>query len=300
MKETIGFIGLGVMGLPMATRLLRSEYRLVVNDVALSRVETLTKDGAEFGQTPEEVTRRSQTVISMLPFPEITEKVVFGEGGILKGIEPGKTYIDMSTSSLSLTKRINEAVGVRGGNMLDAPVSGGEQGAINGTLSIMVGGDKAIFEASKEMLSCLGKNIYHVGESGSGLSMKLVNNLLYSIIMCGTAEALTLGREVGLDLKTMVKILGSSSASSYVLTQKAEKSIIPQDFTPGFTINLLCKDVDLALEMAGQTGASLLLSPLARQMYQLAKDSDLGDKDNSSIIKVFEKGIDIKSVLKGA
>lgn len=299
MRERIGFIGLGVMGLPMATRLLRNGHRLVVNDVALPRVEMLTKDGAELGQTPEEVTRRSQTVISMLPFPEVTEKVVFGEDGILKGIEPGKTYIDMSTSSLSLTRRINEAVRDRGGSMLDAPVSGGEQGAINGTLSIMVGGSKENFGESKEILSCLGKNIYHVGEVGSGLSMKLVNNLLYSIIMCGTAEVLALGREVGLDLGTMAKILGSSSASSYALNQKVEKFIIPQNFTPGFSINLLCKDVDLALEMAGQTGASLVLSPLARHLYQLAKDNDLGDKDNSSIIKVFEEGIDINSGLKG-
>jgi len=294
-KGTVGFIGLGVMGSPMATRLLESGYPLIVNDLVLSKVKALTKKGAKYAETPKEVTEKSEIIISVLPTPEIIEDVVFQKNGIFQGIGPQKIYVDMSTSSLGLTRRVHKAIKAKGARMLDAPVSGGEQGAISGRLSIMVGGDRKTFEECKQLFACLGEKAHYIGKAGSGLTMKLVNNLLYSIIMCGTAEVLTLGRKLGLDLEMMVDVLGTSSASSYVLSEKVKQFIIPDNYVPGASIDIIIKDLDLASEIARPAGVPLILSSLSRQLYQVAKNCGLGNQDISAVIKLFEGGMTIKS-----
>lgn len=289
MGKSIGFIGLGTMGLPMARRLIKSGYTLIVQDIDESRVKCLVDEGARSAQTPSEVALSSSIIISMLPYPKTTEEVILGH--VVNNLSPGKTLIDMSTSALSLTKKICKEVKAKGCDMLDAPVSGGEKGAIHGTLTIMVGGDKRVFVENKDIFSCLGKIIYYIGDVGTGLSMKLINNLLYSSLMCATAEALALGKKIGLDLETMVDVLGSSSGSSYAINKKAKDFIIPDNFAPGFTTNLLVKDIDLALEIGKQHGNPLIFGTLTRQLYQIAQNDGFGEYDNSSIIKLFSNKI---------
>lgn len=296
MGKTVGFIGLGTMGLHMAGRLAKAGFSMIVCDIDKTRGDRLVSEGARFEPDPGEVASCSTVIISMLPYPGITEKVILGKVTDLLG--PGKVYIDMSTSSLAVTKKIYEAVKARGGDMLDAPVSGGEKGAMDGTLTIMVGGDKKTFDDCGEIFACLGRSIYHIGGVGSGLSMKLVNNLLYSSLMCATAEVLTLGETLGLDFNKMAEIFGKSSASSYAISNKTVNYIIPDKFTPGFSTSLLLKDIDLALEMSKDSKVPLFISTLSRQMFQIAMNYSLGNQDNSSIIKVYKKMLDSSYELK--
>jgi len=290
--ETLGFIGLGVMGLPMSKRVIESGYKIFVHDLDPKPVKVLEELGAHRAESPKEVGSRADLVISILPTPVITREVVLGARGAIHGLRPGSLYIDMSTSKPTVTVEVFQALKERGIEMLDAPVSGGMEGAKAGTLTIMVGGDKKTFERAKPILTCMGKRVIHVGKIGSGNAIKLINNILFVITMAATSEALALGKKAGIDPVLLREVLNSSSARSYALEVKVRDFVFPRNFEPGFTVDLQNKDIDLALEFAKELGVPMLLGALVKQIYQALHLKGLGKKDTSIVVTFFEELMD--------
>lgn len=287
--DRIGFIGLGIMGLPMSKRLRESGYDLYVHDVDPNPVNTLERLGAHKGNSPKEVASQSDVVISMLPTPTITKQVILGTHGAIHGFRPEATYVDMSTSNPFVTLEIYKALGQKEVQMIDAPVSGGVRGATEGTLTIMVGGAKNVFEKVQPILSRMGKRVIYVGKLGSGHMIKVINNLLFAVNMAATSEALTLGKKAGVDPVVMRDVIKTSSGASYALDIKVRDFIFPRNFEPGFTVDLQNKDVDLALDLAKELGVPVVLGNIARQMYQALVVKGYGKKDTSIIVTLFEE-----------
>lgn len=285
----IGFIGLGVMGLHMSKRLVDSGHQLIVHDLDPKPVNTLKAMGASIGCTPSEVTSQSDVIISMLPNPMVTKEVILGEDGAIHGFHAGSILIDMSSSNPVVTKEIYQILKEREVEMLDAPVSGGMDGAKAGTLTIIVGGKKGVFEKVELILACMGKKIFHVGEIGTGHTLKLINNMLFSIIMAATAEALVFGTKAGINPITLREVVMNSSGSSYAMVNKVKDFIFPRDFNPGYAVDLQKKDLDLAIEFAKEIGTPLLLGSLIQQIYQSLISKGWGKKDTSIIISFFEE-----------
>lgn len=288
MKEIIGFIGLGTMGKPMAERLLQAGYSVVVYDRVSEKIQPLVTGGAQPASSSRELAFQADIIISMLPQPADIEAVVLGKEGIIQEMGEGKIFIDMSTSSLDLTQRIHLEVEAKNGKMLDAPVSGGMHRAQKGTLSLMVGGGKETFLKCNEIFQVLGENIHYVGKAGNGLLLKLLNNLLYAANMCAAAEILALGEKMGIELDRMVGILKGASASSYCLHEKALTYILPGEFAPGFSTDLLLKDMGLALDIGKKAGYIPAFGQLSHKYFLAAREKGLGGEDNSAIIKLFQ------------
>lgn len=287
--QTIGFIGLGVMGLPMTKRLIQAGHSLFIYDVDPRPLSVLDGLGAHICDSPKDVAARADVTISMLPKPAITRQAILGDGGAIHGFKPGAIYVDMSTSNPLLSKEIHSILKEKDIRMLDAPVSGGIKGAMEGTLTIMVGGDSRIFDTVKGILSLMGTTVVHVGDIGSGHTIKIINNMLFSVIMAATSEALALGKKAGVDMQTLRNVLNASSGKSYALDVKVRDFIFPRNFDQGFAVELQNKDTDLALELAKNVGAPVILSTLVRQMYQTLVVKGYEKKDTSSIVTFFEE-----------
>ncbi len=285
-SHIVGFIGLGKMGKSMVMRLLRAGYSPIVFDLNLAKMENLISLGARAAVSNQELANKAEIIISMLQGPVENEALLIGENGIL-GSMKDKTYIDMSTTSVASTIKLSLLVEQAGGVMLDAPVSGGMSGAKDGTLSMMVGGREDVFLRLKELLSVFSNKIYYVGPSGRGIKFKLLNNLIYSINMCALAEGIVLGEKLGFSLSELVNILGSGSASSYCIHHKANQYILPNNFSKGFSIMGLLKDLNFALDMAKEENFAFRLGELAREYYVMAESAGLRDKDNSAVIQLF-------------
>lgn len=285
-NHIVGFIGLGKMGKSMVMRLLRAGYSPIVFDLNLAKMENLISLGARAAVSNQELANKAEIIISMLQGPVENEALLIGENGIL-GSMKDKTYIDMSTTSVASTIKLSLLVEQAGGVMLDAPVSGGMSGAKDGTLSMMVGGREDVFLRLKELLSVFSNKIYYVGPSGRGIKFKLLNNLIYSINMCALAEGIVLGEKLGFSLSELVNILGSGSASSYCIHHKANQYILPNNFSKGFSIMGLLKDLNFALDMAKEENFAFRLGELAREYYVMAESAGLRDKDNSAVIQLF-------------
>lgn len=287
--KTIGFIGMGVMGLPMTKRLIQAGHSLFLYDVDPRPLSILKEIGAKICDSPKDVAGRADVTISMLPKPAITKQAILGDNGAIHGFKSGAIYIDMSTSNPLLSKEIHGILKEKGVSMLDAPVSGGIRGAIEGTLTIMVGGDIGVFEIVKDILSLMGKTVIYVGDIGSGHTIKVINNMLFAVNMAATSEALALGKKAGVDMQTLRDVMNTSSGKSYALDVKVRDFIFPRNFDPGFTVELQNKDVDLALELAKNVGAPVMLSTLVRQMYETLVVKGYAKKDTSSIVTFFEE-----------
>jgi 2-hydroxymethylglutarate dehydrogenase len=287
--QKLGFIGLGVMGLRMSRRLIDSGYDLLVYDLDPKPFEELVALGAKGLSSPAEVAAESDVLISMLPTPAITREVMLGKGGAAAGLREGSIFIDMSTSDPLLSKEIYTVLQQRKVEMLDAPVSGGMEGASAGTLSIMVGGNEQALEKVKHILNCMGKKVARVGPVGAGHTIKLINNMLFATIMAATSEALVFGQKNGVELSVLRDVINSSSGRSYAMDVKVRDFILPRDFTPGFSVDLQVKDVDLALQLAKDMGVPLILTTLVRQAYQTILLKGYGKKDTSVIISFFEE-----------
>ena len=232
MAEKVGLIGTGIMGVPMSRRLLAAGFPLVVYDVNPEAMKPLVDEGAEAGESPADVARRCGKVITMLPNSSIVETVALGESGLIEGMAPGSIYIDMSSAIPTSTTRIAAAMAEKGVDMIDAPVSGGPVGAEQGTLSIMVGGSEAAYEACLPVLRAMGKNIFHIGPVSSGHTIKTINNMMFSINMLGVAEALVLGAKAGLSPEKIVEVAGASSGTSFALTVKAVRHVLAGNYAP--------------------------------------------------------------------
>lgn len=287
-KPTIGFIGLGIMGKPMCRNLLQAGYPVVVYTRTKSKIEEMVKEGAQGAKTPREVGEKSEIVITMLPDAPQVEEVILGERGVIKGIERGKIVVDMSSIDPLSTRRIGEVLVSQGVEMLDAPVSGGEEGAIKGDLSIMVGGKKEVFEKCLPIFQVLGKTITYVGELGSGEMTKLINQIIVAVNLAALGEAFTLGAKAGLKAETMYQALRGGMAGSKVMDMKVPRWE-ERNFTPGFKIDLHLKDLKNALVTAQEMKVPLPFTSLVKQVMITLSGKGEGEKDHGAMIKFWEE-----------
>jgi len=287
--QKVGFIGLGAMGRPMASNVLKAGYELTVFDVVKTAVEQMAEQGAKTALTPREVAERCDVVLISLPNAKIVEAVMTGEDGLLAGAHKGQIFIDLSSVTPEHTRRMAKLAEAKGVDYMDAPISGGVAGATSGTLTIMVGGSEHALAQCQDILQVIGKKIFHAGSVGAGDAVKLVNNLLLGINMAAVAEAMTLGVKAGLDPKVLLEIISVSSGRSYALEAKVPGFILKRNFEPGFAVDLQYKDLEMAVQTGKELGMPLLLTNVAQQVYETAKAKGLGRKDISSIITLSEE-----------
>src|SRR5262245_783170 len=289
---SIGFIGIGNMGLPMVANLLKAGHRVEAFDVRPEAVEAAVKVGALAGGSAAETAARVSVVITMLPNSPHVEAAYLGPKGILEGARPGLTCIDMSTIDPTTTRRVGERVAVAGCRMLDAPVSGAVPRAVEGTLTIMVGGDADLFAAMRPILDAMGANVIHVGPLGSGEVAKICNNLIAGVAMIAVAEAFTIGIRAGVDPRILHQVISKSSGSCWAIEHNCPvaglvpKAAANQNFAAGFMTDLMAKDLSLARTAARDLGATCFTGALAHELYTLASRHGLGRHDFSSVIRL--------------
>ena len=290
MAEQIGFIGLGVMGKPMAKHLVAAGHRLTVHNRSRGAVDELVAAGAEAARTPAEVARASTIVITMLPDTGNVEDVVAGENGVLSGLQRGAVLIDMSSISPAATERLASMVGEKGGAMLDAPVSGGEIGAINASLSIMVGGDEATFHRMKPILDVMGnkERVVYIGRSGAGQICKVCNQIAIGGALAGVSEAFALAKKAGVDAARVRQALLGGFAASRVLEVHGERMLV-DNYKPGFRARLYQKDLRLANEAAAANGVAMPATAVVAQLLNALVASGDGDLDYAAIGTVLFK-----------
>jgi 2-hydroxy-3-oxopropionate reductase len=288
MSGNVGFIGLGIMGKPMALNLIRSGHTLWVNSRRVESMEPLTAAGARACASPAEVARAADLIFIMVPDTKDVEQVILGHDGVIAGAGPGSTVVDMSTISPVTTRSIATQLMAKGIEMLDAPVSGGEVGAVNCTLSIMVGGKPEVFARVKPFFDCLGKNIVHIGPNGAGQVAKACNQIVVSLTVEGVAEALTFARKNGVDFARVREALMGGFAGSKILELHG-KRMIDHDFQPGFKVRLHQKDLRIVMETAHQMGLALPGSALVTQNMNALMGSKEGELDSSALVKVLER-----------
>ena len=287
MAQTLGFIGLGIMGRPMAKNLLKAGYPLVVHSRSKAPVDDLTTAGARSAPSPKAVTEQVDVLITMLPNSPDVELVALGSQGILEGARSGLIYVDMSTISPLVSQRIDKALAARGVRMLDAPVSGGERGAVEGTLSIMVGGDKPTFDLVLPILQAMGKTITHLGPLGAGGFTKLANQIIVAVNLTALGEALTLARKAGLNRELTLKALGGGLAGSRCLEQKTP-NYLSNTYNPGFRVDLHFKDLGLIMESGRALGVPLPTTALVQELFAALRARGRGGLDHSAVITLLE------------
>lgn len=286
-KEKIGFIGLGIMGRPMAKNLLKAGYPLWVYDHGQAKIQELVQLGATGAASSKEVAGNSEVIITMLPDSPQVEDAVFGKEGVVEGILAGSIFIDMSSINPLVSKRIAAGLAEKGVEMLDAPVSGGEPGAVQGTLAIMAGGKEEVFTGCLDIFKAMGKSIVRVGETGAGNFAKLVNQIIVAINIEAISEGLVLGAKAGLDPEMLFAAIRGGLAGSNVLNAKAPM-IFDGNFKPGFRIRLHHKDLNNALMTARELGVALPVTSLVQQMLVALINDGKGDNDHSAIATFLE------------
>lgn len=287
-QPIIGFIGLGIMGRPMAGHLLKAGYSLVVHDLNRQAVAALVAAGAAEAFSPKEVAARSDVIITMLPDSPDVEAVALGPDGLIEGVRPGTLYADMSTIAPTTAVKVANALAAKGVRCLDAPVSGGEVGAINATLSIMVGGAEADFEAMRPIFEKLGKTITLCGPNGAGQIVKACNQIQVALNILGMAEALVLGAKAGVDPAIIHKVLSGGYAQSRVADVRGPK-VIQGDFQPGFKARFHFKDLNIILKTGNDYGVPLPVTSLVHELFAAVLAAGDGDLDHTAVIKVLEK-----------
>lgn len=294
MAERIGFIGLGIMGMPMAKNLMEAGYELVLYNRTLEKAERLAEEAKREGGTaatvvrsPGEVAKRSGIIITMLPDTPDVERVVSGEGGLLEEMREGALYIDMSTISPTATRRLAGRVEEKGASMLDAPVSGGDVGAREGTLSIMVGGEEEDFERARPLFEVMGKTITHVGPTGSGQVVKAANQIVVALSIEAVSEALVLASRGGVEPGKVLEVLSGGLAANKVMEVKREK-FLTRSFEPGFRAELHHKDLGIALSAGREYGVVLPATALVDQMLLIMKNKGWASEDHSALLRVIE------------
>ncbi len=288
MKTKIGFIGLGIMGKPMSKNLLKAGYELVVFNRSKSSVDEVVAAGAEPASSPCEVAEKTKIIITMLPNSPDVQKVVLGENGVIEGAQKGSILIDMSSISPHVARDIAGKLSAKGVSMLDAPVSGGEPGAIQGTLAIMVGGREEDFNACLDIMKVMGKTVTHAGDIGAGNVTKLANQVIVGLNIAAMSEAMVLATKCGVDPNKVFQAIRAGLAGSNVLDAKAPM-LLQGNFEPGFRINLHYKDLANALDAGAESGVVLPLSAVVLQIMQGLKVDGLGEKDHSAVACFYEK-----------
>ena len=287
MAERVGFIGLGIMGMGMARNLRKAGFELQVWNRTASKAESLVADGATVGATPAAVAANSDIIITCVSDTPDVEKVILGDDGVIHGVKAGALVIDCSTISPQATQTIAAKLAERGVKMLDAPISGGSEGAAKGTLSIMVGGAAEDFERAMPVFQAMGKTITLVGTTGAGQTVKLVNQVLVVGNCLAMCEALLLAQAGGVDLKKTYDAISQGAAGSWMFTNRGPQ-IINRDWRPGFTVALQQKDLRLVLEAADQLGVPLPGTGLIFQLYRTLEAQGLSHEGNHALVKALE------------
>jgi 2-hydroxy-3-oxopropionate reductase len=284
----IGFIGLGIMGKPMARNLLKAGYPLVIHNRSRAAVEALSREGAQPAQSSQEATARCDVVITMLPDSPDVELVYAGERGVFTGGKAGMLLIDMSSISPVVARKLTVEAEKRGMAMLDAPVSGGETGATSATLSIMIGGISAAVERAMPIFQALGKNIVHVGEAGAGQVTKAANQMVVGTTIAIVGEALVLAKKAGVDPAKVRQALLGGFAQSKILDAHGQK-MLERNFKPGFRIRLHEKDMKIALATGAEYGVPLMVTGQVAQMMTAMRSMGNGELDHSGLVRLVEE-----------
>jgi 3-hydroxyisobutyrate dehydrogenase-like beta-hydroxyacid dehydrogenase len=282
----IGCLGLGAMGLPIARRLIAAGFPLSVYNRSRLNVDALVALGAVIQPGPAEIAAASDVVLTALPTPESVREVYLGRGGLLEGAPAGSTLIDLSTVSPALSREIEQAARERGVDFLDAPISGGPEGAVNGTLTIMCGGNEAAFERARSVFEAFGERIYHAGPSGAGSTIKLVNQLLTSIHSVATAEALALATRAGADPQLTFEVVRNSWGASRIF-ERAYPLMLAGNDDGGANISIILKDITVILELAREIGLSLSVGAAAAETLTEARDRGYGSRDIAALRLLF-------------
>lgn len=287
MSERIGFIGLGIMGRGMVHNLLNAGFEVSVWNRTIERTEPYAAAGAHVGQNPADVASRSDIIITCVSDTPDVEAVISGPDGVLEGAHQGALVVDMSTISPQVTKNLGARLKDKGVHMLDAPISGGSEGAEKGTLSIMVGGDEEQVARAMPAFEAMGKAITHVGPLGAGQAVKLVNQILVVNNMLAVSEALLFAEASGVDLEKTLAAVTQGAAGSWMLSNRGPQ-VIKRDWRPGFTIDLQQKDLRLVLEAANEMGVPMLGTSMIYQFYRTLQDNGLGLEGNHALVKALE------------
>lgn len=283
-----GFIGLGIMGKPMSRNLLKAGYELVVLDLNPGAVNELVMLGAENADTPREVADKCEFIITMLPNSPDVKKVILGKAGLIESIKAGSVLIDMSSISPIVSRELSRTLEEKGVDMLDAPVSGGEPKAIEGTLSVMVGGKKAIFDRCYPLLKAMAASVVHTGDIGAGNITKLANQIIVALNIAAMSEALVLASKAGVEPDLVYQAIRGGLAGSTVLDAKAPL-VMDRKFNPGFRINLHIKDLGNALETSHEIGVPLPLTSAVMEIMQALRVDGMGENDHGSLVRYYEK-----------
>lgn len=283
----IGFIGLGNMGNPMAANLIKAGYALTVHDLRSDAAENLIALGARWADSPRAVAEVSETIITSLPGPPQIEAVLLGDQGLLAGARSGSTWVDMTTNSPELLRRIGAMAAEKGLAVLDAPVSQAVDGARAGTLTYFVGGDPAVFDQHRPVFEVLGEEIFHTGPLGTGLAAKLLTNLLWFINAVAIGEGLMLGARAGIELSTLWEVIKASAGNSWVAEHDVP-SIYRGDYDPSFTLNLCCKDLRLITDLGRELQVPLELGALVEQTFLRARTQYGGEQGEMSVVRLIE------------
>ena len=294
MTVKIGFIGLGIMGRPMAINLRKAGHSLWVHGRRPVTMDVLVEAGATACATPWDVAANAEIIFLMVSDTPDVEALILGEKGLIHRTRPGQVIVDMSTISPAATRHVAAELENRGIEMLDAPVSGGETGAINATLSIMVGGKQKTFERVKPLFQCLGKNIVHVGDSGAGQVAKACNQIVAAVTIEAVSEALTFARKSGVDPARVREALMGGFANSKILEVHGQR-MLDHDFKPGFKVKLHHKDLRIVIDNAHQLGLALPATALVAQHLNALMGSGDGELDSAAVVKIVEKMSGVES-----
>ena len=291
----IGFIGLGIMGKPMAKNLMKAGHELVVYDVIAANVDNVVAAGAQAGASSKDVAEQCSFIITMLPNSPHVKTVVMGENGVLEGAQAGTVLVDMSSIAPLASQEIAAACGEKGVKMLDAPVSGGEPKAIDGTLAIMVGGDKELFDQVKDVLAVMGSSVVYCGTIGAGNTTKLANQIIVAANIAACAEAFILAKKAGVDPAGVFEAIKGGLAGSTVMNAKVPM-MLERDFNPGFKIDLHIKDLTNAIDTGHGVGSPLPLTAQVMEMMQWLRKEKCGQDDHSALAKYYEYLAGVKIV----
>ncbi len=292
-NKTIGFIGMGMMGSGMAANLLKADFDMVAYDIDPARNERFAGLGAKIANGPAGVAQGASTVICIVETTAQVREVVLGDGGIIEGAQEGDIFVCSATIDPLAVKEMHAILAGKGIKMLDAPVSGGVPRAVSGDLSIIVGGDGAVVEACRPYFDAMSANVFHMGEIGHGLAMKLCNNMITQVTKVVIAEAMALGAKAGLDPQQMVDVISVSTGNSDSFRAAAPR-YLSGDFSPGGTIDISYKDQELETGFAKALGVPMFMAAASQQVYQMARAAGLNKKDGSSLITLYEEMVGVK------
>lgn len=293
MTETIGFVGVGQMGNPMARNLLRRGKKLFIHDAVPSATDNLVELGATVCESAARVASEVQLVITMLPSSPHVRAAVLGNSGLIEGLQPGSTLLDMSTISPETSREVAKVLAERGVRTLDAPVVGGPAACEEGTLTVMVGGDRAVFDETKAVFELLGKNVFYVGESGAGQVLKLIGNLTGAVLTVVSLEALLIGKKLGVAEDRMAEVM-KLTVGGWFWERTVPNKVLQRDFEPGFALRLMDKDLRLVMEAAESVGVPSLSGAVTRQLYRAAMNRGLADREWTAILELLEENAGVK------